>query len=350
MTVGEDATAVDASGAAEAVPGRPERATRAGFVASLFIAMKIVSIVAIVQLGLLFSFSSLSVASEIASGALVDSLLVAVVATPFIMLWVIRPYVAEREVAYDRMSRMNEMLRTEIDERMAAEAKLRENEENLELQLQEFAYVKELVEAQAADAVGMAEDLAIQKKAVEESEREKEYLANHDTLTGLPNRRHFEEMLTRLKELAWTKRKALTLIYIDLDNFKTVNDTLGHQQGDNLLLEVADQLRDTVRDTEFVARLGGDEFAIITTAFAKGSDEGIRRFAERLRASLEFSVKDGGREIPVSAALGIASCPDDARDEVSLLQSADRAMYAAKEGGRNRVVLFSEVETVGTRR
>ena len=350
MTAGEDATAANALGAAEAVAGQPARAKGAALIASLFIALKIVSIVAIVQLGLLFAFSSLSVASEIASGALADSLFVAVVATPLIMLWVIRPYVAAREAAYDQMSRMNAMLRTEIDERMAAEAKLRENEENLELQLQEFAYVKELVEAQAADAVGMAEDLAIQKKAVEESEREKEYLANHDMQTGLPNRRHFEAMLVQLKEAARLKRKALTLIYIDLDNFKTVNDTLGHQRGDDLLLEVADQLRDTVRDTEFVARLGGDEFAILTTAFAKGSDDGIRLFAERLRASLEFPVKDADREIPVSAALGIASCPDDAPDEVGLLQAADRAMYAAKERGRNRVVLFRELETVETRR
>jgi diguanylate cyclase (GGDEF)-like protein len=341
--------AVTAPGAPAPVPGTPSRSKGAGLVASLFISAKIASIVAIVQLGLLFAFSSLSTASEIASGALFDSLLVAAVATPLIVFWVSRPYVAEREAAYDQMSRMNEMLRNEIDERMAAEAKLRENEENLELQLQEFAYVKELVEAQAADAVGMAEDLAIQKKAVEESEREKEYLANHDMLTGLPNRRHFEEMLARLKEAARSKRKALTLIYIDLDNFKTVNDTLGHQRGDNLLLEVADQLRDTVRETEFVARLGGDEFAILTTAFAKGSDDGIRRFAERLRASLAFPVKDAGREIPVSAALGIASCPDDAADAVGLLQAADRAMYAAKARGRNRVVLFSELEKAETR-
>jgi len=195
----------------------------------------------------------------------------------------------------------------------------------------------------------MAEDLAIQKKAVEESEREKEYLANHDMLTGLPNRRHFEEMLAQLKETARSKRKALTLIYIDLDNFKTVNDTLGHQRGDDLLLEVADQLRATVRDTEFVARLGGDEFAIVTTAFTTGSDTGISRFAERLRASLELSVTDGDHTIPVTAALGIASCPDDAPDALSLLRSADRAMYAAKEGGRNRVVIFSELAEAETR-
>jgi len=139
--------AVVPPGVIDAMPGSNVRSKGAGLVASLLISLKIVSIVALVQICLLFAFSGGSVASEIASGALFDSMLVAVVATPLIVFWVIRPYVAEREAAYDQMTRMNEMLRQEIDERMAAEAKLRENEENLELQLQEFAYVKELVEA-----------------------------------------------------------------------------------------------------------------------------------------------------------------------------------------------------------
>lgn len=315
-----------------------------GVLATVVIALKIACVVGVVQLGLLFAFSSVSAVEEMASGALLDSLVLAVVSAPLIVLWVVRPYISERQDAYAKMSAMNRMLRQEIDERMAAEENLRAKEHDLELQIQDIAYVKDLVEAQASEAVGLAEDLAFQKKAVEESERRNEYLANHDPLTGLPNRRHFEEQLAEMKAAIMAENGVISLVYIDLDNFKLVNDTLGHQQGDVLLQDVAKKLSSSVRDREFVARLGGDEFAIVSSAFAGSDDPKLAGFAERMRTALTIDVNAPGRPITVSAALGVATLPDDAEDEITLLQRADSAMYEAKARGRDCVVFFRDLE------
>lgn len=315
-----------------------------GILATAILALKIACVVAVVQLGLLFTFTSVSALEEIASGAMLDSLLLAMVSAPLIVLWIVRPYIAGRPEAYAKMAAMNRMLRQEIDARMAAEERLRAKEYDLELQIQDIAYVKDLVEAQASEAVGLAEDLAVQKKAVEESERRNDYLAKHDPLTGLPNRRHFEERLAEMKAAVTAENGSLALVYIDLDNFKTVNDTLGHQRGDDLLLDVAEKLSESVREQDFVARLGGDEFAIVSSAFAGSDDSRLAGFAERMRKALTIKVEALGRTISVSAAFGVACLPGDAEDEITLLQCADGAMYEAKARGRNCVVFFHELE------
>jgi diguanylate cyclase (GGDEF)-like protein len=306
---------------ADPVPGAgdAENGLSGGIFATAMIALKIASVVAVVQMALLFAFSSIEDLEKLAPDALLDSLILGVIAAPLVVLWIVRPYIAERQDAYGKMAEMNRMLLAEIDERMAAQEKLRIKEHDLELQIQDIAYVKELVEAQASEAVGLAEDLAIQKKAVEESERRNEYLANHDTLTELPNRRHFEETLVRMKSTAGERNRAVSLIYADLDNFKMVNDTLGHQRGDELLREVAQTLRNSLREGDFVARLGGDEFAILSTAFSGSDDTRLTGFAERMRKALTIDVDGPDGLITVSVALGVACMPEDAKDQVALL-------------------------------
>ena len=313
---------------------------------SLAITAKIAVVICAVELSTLAAFAALPFRPEGLAEALIHTVLLVTVAAPFFLLWGIRPYVVARNAADATLVRANEMLRREIGERILAEEKLRAHEHELEMQFQEIDFVKDLIEKQAADAVGLAEDLAIQKKEVEESERRNQYLANHDTLTGLPNRRFFEQQLTQMKELARTRNGSVTLIFVDLDNFKAVNDTLGHQCGDELLEQVAGKLRSSTRNSDLIARLGGDEFAIVSTQFGHSKDAELRNVAERIRMALSIQVDAGNRVIPVSATLGIATYPADAADERKLLQCADRAMYAAKERGRNRVVFYHELEAL----
>jgi diguanylate cyclase (GGDEF)-like protein len=284
-----------------------------------------------VQLLIALTFVDLPQGPAAAGGALLLAALAMLLSSPASVLWAIRPYVAERRAAAARLAEMQRVLRQETDARIAAEERLRTREQEFGQQIDEIEYVKQLVEQQAADTVGLAEDLAAQKQAIEESKQQNEYLANHDTLTGLPNRRHFEDALHRRKEAAQAAGSSLALIYLDLDNFKTVNDSLGHARGDELLIEVATRLRAVVRDDDFVARLGGDEFAVVATT----GDMGL---AQRIRAALQIAVESGNGTIPVSATLGVAIFPADAANERSLLRCADRAMYAAKGRGRNCVV------------
>lgn len=316
---------------------------QSGSAVSLAISAKVGLIVFVAELAIMLVFEAMPVLPGGNVLAVLDAVLLAAIVTPPILFWIIRPYIQARHAAIGQLANMNRMLRHEIDERMAAEERLRAHEHDLEMQIQEMDYVKDLIEQQAADAVGMAEDLAVQKQAVEESERRNEYLANHDTLTGLPNRRQFERMLTQLKDMAQKRDGSITVIYVDLDNFKTVNDTLGHQRGDDLLVQVADLLQRSTRDSDLVARLGGDEFAVVSTQFNHGRDRELQGFAERVRSSLAIPVKASDSVIPVSATLGIATYPADALDEKKLLLCADRAMYAAKDRGRNCVVFYHEI-------
>jgi diguanylate cyclase (GGDEF)-like protein len=310
---------------------------------SLVIAVRVALIVCAAEFAIMLVFEGVPANTAGRLEAAFHAFLLAALATPLVLFWVIRPHIQARHAAIGQLAGMNRMLRREIDERMAAEEKLRAHEHDLEMQIQEMDYVKDLIEQQAADAVGLAEDLAVQKQAVEESQRRTEYLANHDTLTGLPNRRQFERILTHLKEVAQANNGSLTLVFVDLDNFKTVNDTLGHQRGDDLLVQVADLLQRSTRDSDLVARLGGDEFAVVSTQFGHGRDRELQGFAERIRSSLHIPVDACGSVIPVSATLGIATYPADAVDEQELLQRADCAMYAAKDRGRNCVVHYHEI-------
>ena len=158
-----------------------------------------------------------------------------------------------------------------------------------------------------------------------------EYLASHDSLTGLTNRAQFIAELDRA--LARAQRgERFALLYLDLDHFKRVNDTLGHLIGDDLLKGIADRLRSCVRETDVVARLGGDEFAVLQAPVAHPSDTAAlaTRISKLLNAPFEFGEHKAG----VSVSIGISIAPQDTSERDQLLQFADLALYAAKENGR----------------
>jgi diguanylate cyclase (GGDEF)-like protein/PAS domain S-box-containing protein len=168
------------------------------------------------------------------------------------------------------------------------------------------------------------------------------YLADHDPLTGCYNRRRFHEELERLLDETQRYSSKGALLYLDLDHFKYLNDTCGHQAGDNLLLLVVDELRKLMRSSDIIARLGGDEFAIAMLD-ADGS-EAISA-AERINQQLEIVVYPGlGINHRISASIGIALFPRDGTDARELLVNADIAMYQAKEEGRFGWHLFSPEE------
>ena len=164
------------------------------------------------------------------------------------------------------------------------------------------------------------------------------FMAHHDALTALPNRvllrLRMEEMLGRLRR----NGESLATLCIDLDNFKTVNDTLGHPLGDLLLQAVADRLRAAVREQDIVARLGGDEFAILL-AGAAGADE-VGVFAQRALAAIGEPYDLEGHHVCVGASIGIAVAPGDGVDANRLLKNADMALYRAKGEGRNTFRFF----------
>lgn len=164
--------------------------------------------------------------------------------------------------------------------------------------------------------------------------------ANFDTLTGLPNRRMFHDRLAQDIKKANRNERHLALLFIDLDRFKEINDTLGHDRGDLLLIEAAQRLQDSVRESDTVARLGGDEFTIILGEL--DDIHGIDRIVQDIlrRLATPFSL---GQEIAyLSASIGITLYPEDALSVDNLLKNADQAMYAAKHQGRNRCSYFTQ--------
>ncbi len=161
--------------------------------------------------------------------------------------------------------------------------------------------------------------------------------AHHDAITGLPNRRLFLERLEQTRRAALASGQKLTVLFIDLDNFKAVNDTLGHRAGDELLAEVAQRITACIRADDTAARLGGDEFSVLLDR--AGLDVG-KRLAGRIIDSLTEPLTISGREVLVSASVGIASLTPAHEDAGALLSDADVAMYCAKRSGRGRWVAF----------
>ncbi len=181
-------------------------------------------------------------------------------------------------------------------------------------------------------------NLALRRQVKRQEERLR-YQAFHDALTDLPNRLLFSEHVS--PELAQARRQSrpLAVLFLDLDHFKVINDTLGHSAGDQLLLEVARRLRAAVRQTDTVARVGSDEFTILLAELASPVD--ATRVAEKLLQAVSTPLLLAGRELSVTASIGIALYPSDGKDAESLLQSADIAMYRAKDVGRNHYELSS---------
>jgi diguanylate cyclase (GGDEF)-like protein len=163
---------------------------------------------------------------------------------------------------------------------------------------------------------------------------ELERLAMHDALTGLPNRTLFRELARAAIASAQRDGQRLALLFIDLDRFKAINDTLGHGAGDAVLTELSARLRQTLRASDLLCRHSGDEFIVMVRD--AGSEDAIAATADRLLSRLEEPMPVRGRDVTVSASIGIAVFPDDAAEPEDLIRLADTAMYAAKNMGRAR--------------
>ncbi|MGQ0544017.1 MAG: diguanylate cyclase domain-containing protein [Betaproteobacteria bacterium] len=164
--------------------------------------------------------------------------------------------------------------------------------------------------------------------------------ANFDELTGLVNRSLFRDRLRHALSRAGRMRDRVALLYIDLDGFKAVNDTLGHAVGDQVLQAVADRFRSSLRRSETIARIGGDEFTVLVEGLS-GSGDAIKA-ADRVLAALGKPLNVAGREVRITPSVGVALFPDHARDAEDLMRHADTAMFWAKKAGSNCARVFSD--------
>ncbi|NEX23113.1 EAL domain-containing protein [Thiorhodococcus mannitoliphagus] len=182
--------------------------------------------------------------------------------------------------------------------------------------------------------VGIFSDIS----AIKQSHEQIEYLATHDELTGLPNRNLFDDRVKHAITRAGRSGERLYVLFVDLDNFKLINDNLGHAAGDELLIEVAARMRASLREQDTVARLGGDEFILLVE---DNSADLVSLTAKRLVDVLSASFRVHGQDIFVSASVGVSVYPDDGADSETLLKNADTAMYKAKDQGKNQLQFFS---------
>ena len=171
------------------------------------------------------------------------------------------------------------------------------------------------------------------------TERTIHYMAHHDALTGMPNRRLMQDRLHQAIMSARRKQRHVAVLFIDLDRFKVVNDTLGHDTGDFILKEIARRLMSCVREVDTVSREGGDEFVVILPDLEK--PEHARLVGDKILKELARPVEINGHDIHVTPSIGISHYPNDATDVQQLLKQADNAMYQAKDAGRNTIRFFT---------
>ena len=179
--------------------------------------------------------------------------------------------------------------------------------------------------------------IAIERKQAEDCIR---FMANHDALTGLPNRALLTDRLSQAVLYAKRYDSWVTVVFLDLDNFKTVNDSLGHNAGDELLKTVATRMKSCVRSTDTVVRLGGDEFVILLLDQPKSADI-ISQTLQKIRTAIAETVHLEGHDLKVTSSIGIANYPNDGTDADTLLANADAAMYRAKETGRDNFQFYT---------
>ncbi|HUQ25394.1 MAG TPA: EAL domain-containing protein [Burkholderiales bacterium] len=189
---------------------------------------------------------------------------------------------------------------------------------------------------EAAGVVGSQVGQFLIRKQAEEAVR---FVATHDELTKLPNRVMFAQRLEHALSQATRHGRRLAVLFLDLDRFKIINDTLGHDVGDAVLREVARRLTESLRASDTVARLGGDEFVVLLEELSDPMY--VTAVAHKLLATLAHPVALGGREYHVTASIGASAYPDDSADAQALLKNADIAMYRAKEHGRNTFQFYS---------
>jgi diguanylate cyclase (GGDEF)-like protein len=222
------------------------------------------------------------------------------------------------------LARINAQLGLRLAERAAQEAN-----ENLR-QMNEV--LEQRVAERTGELVSANERLRSEIAERERSEAETYYIAHHDALTGLGNRVLFRQQLNDTLERVQRNGETLAVLFIDLDGFKSINDSLGHSIGDELLKCIGDRLRESLCETDIIARLGGDEFAIVQTARAQ--PQGAAALAGRLIDTISTPCIADGHQLLVGASIGIAVSAPGQLDPEVLLRSADLAMYRAKSDGR----------------
>jgi len=195
------------------------------------------------------------------------------------------------------------------------------------------------LEGEYQDLVQTKEEISALNEEITASHEETKYLAYHDNLTGLPNRLLLYEQTDHAITLAKRSDTMIAVMFLDLDGFKNINDTLGHTVGDRLLMEISRRLKHTVRESDVVARIGGDEFVIMI----EGIDDvdTIHFMAEKILNCFDTPFVLHHREWLISTSIGIAVYPSDGMNAVDLVKNADIAMYKAKENGKNQYVLCS---------
>ncbi|MFO1204968.1 MAG: diguanylate cyclase [Burkholderiales bacterium] len=189
------------------------------------------------------------------------------------------------------------------------------------------------VRERTAELASANEKLRVEIGERRQAEERARHLANHDVLTGLPNRRLLKDRLGQALAIAHRHKSHVAVMFVDLDRFKAINDTLGHEVGDKLLVSVADRLKRVLREGDTVARVGGDEFVVVLPELGKDRDAAVvaRKILELLADSFRFDAN----ELTVTPSIGIAVAPGDGDDPETLLRHADAAMYEAKAAGRN---------------
>ena len=227
---------------------------------------------------------------------------------------------------------------TMLDEIQSRDNELRENR----LQLEERV-ARRTRELEIAN-----EQLELSKEQAESVASRMEYHAHHDALTGLPNRILLNDRIT--SELAHARRQQTNaaLLFLDLDRFKIINDSLGHAVGDKLLRVIARRLNNCVRDEDTVARLGGDEFMILLPRISGSADAG--RIAKKIIECLVDPISCNGHELHITTSIGISIYPYDGTDAETLIKHADISMYRAKELGRNKSVYYTAEMNAGSRK
>src|ERR1039458_7802693 len=186
-----------------------------------------------------------------------------------------------------------------------------------------------------AGASAIARDITQRKAA----EKQVQFLAYYDALTGLPNRTLLQDRLAKALASARRRKDKVALLFLDLDRYKTINDSLGHSVGDLVLKEVAERLKRFAREQDTIARVGGDEFLVVLTAVKDGADAAVA--AERLMDAMTVELVIQGRSLSISCSIGISISPEHGRDGEALIKNADAAMYCAKESGYNSFHFFT---------
>ncbi len=173
-----------------------------------------------------------------------------------------------------------------------------------------------------------------------EMEEKVNFLAYHDSLTRLPNRAHFEREIVRIFDFAKTHQHKIAILFIDLDRFKVINDTLGHHIGDEMLVHLADRIKNILRNDDLFARIGGDEFVIILDPLKTKEDAVM--MAEKMLTVIREPIEVQNYYLNTTASIGIALYPDDGEEKTDIVKHADSAMYYAKEKGKDRYEFYTE--------